>query len=43
MILLFLALFVTAPLFPDGHVPGCLILTRELMQLRPCRPEELAR
>ena len=41
MILLFLALFLTAPVFPDGHTPTCLLVTREAWQARPCTPEEV--
>lgn len=43
ILLLFVGLFLSAPLVPDGHVAGCLILTADLMQLRPCRPCEFER
>jgi hypothetical protein len=41
--LLLAALFATAPVFPHGMTPTCLLVTAELAQARPCKPEELPR
>jgi hypothetical protein len=41
--LLLAGLFATGPVFPNGMTPTCLLVTAELAQPRPCRPEELPR
>jgi len=41
ILLLFLGLFLTGPVLDAGAGPNaCYVLTREMMQTHPCRPEE---